>query len=170
MTNFQGGTRVNAFVSGGYLQAAAPKRIGTKLEGLLHIADFYATFAFLAGEDPTDHRAAAAKLPPIDSLNLWPYLSGQNDTSPRTDIYMDTTALLVFPWKLITGSNQGDCWASPSYPNGTSDPACYSSLHCHHGCLFNVQEDPSEYTDLASVHPDVSGLRSQSGCARGGTS
>jgi hypothetical protein len=37
----------------------------------------YGTFAHLAGVDPTDHRAAAAGLPPVDSLNLWPYVSGQ---------------------------------------------------------------------------------------------
>lgn len=48
--------------------------------------DWYATLAALAGEDPTDHRAAAAGLPPIDSHNLWPMLSGQTATSPRTQL------------------------------------------------------------------------------------
>jgi arylsulfatase I/J len=79
---------VNAFFSGGYLQKAAPSRIGTKLDGYTHVCDFYATFAHLAGVDPTDHRAAAAHLPPLDSLNLWPYISGANNTSPRTEIHV----------------------------------------------------------------------------------
>ena len=42
--------------------------VGTKLEGLTSIADFYATVAGIAGVDPTDHKAAAANLPPIDSV------------------------------------------------------------------------------------------------------
>lgn len=103
VTNFQGGTRVNAWVSGGYIAKTAPVRVGSRLDGVTHVCDFYATFAHLAGVDPTDHRAAAANLPPIDSLNLWPYLSGENDTSPHAEVYMDTTALLVYPWKILTG-------------------------------------------------------------------
>ena len=44
--------------------------IGTKLEGFVSIADYYATFAAIAGQDPTDHRAAAAGLPPIDGIDM----------------------------------------------------------------------------------------------------
>ena len=158
MTNWQGGTRVNAWVSGGYLQQVAPKQIGKKLEGVTHVCDFYATFAYLAGQDPTDHRAAAANLPPIDSLNLWPYLSGQNDTSPRSDVYMDTSALLSWPWKVMTGNNSGGCWMGPNYPNGTVDPGCNTTVACGDtGCLFNVEEDPTEHHDVAKEQPEVGG-------------
>ena len=45
--------------------------------------DWYATMASLAGVDPTDTTAASAGLPPIDSFDMWPMLSGQNSTSPR---------------------------------------------------------------------------------------
>ena len=48
---FEGGIRVAAFVSGGYLPAAAR---GTKLDGIVHIADWYATLVNLAGVDPPD--------------------------------------------------------------------------------------------------------------------
>jgi hypothetical protein len=37
-----------------------------------------------------DQRAAAADLPPLDSLNVWPLLSGANTTSPRTEIPLST--------------------------------------------------------------------------------
>jgi hypothetical protein len=37
----------------------------------------YATFAELAGVDATDHRAALAQLPPIDSISMVPVLLGQ---------------------------------------------------------------------------------------------
>ena len=41
----------------------------------------------IAGADPTDHRAAAAGLPPIDSISHWDYLvTGKSKVSPRTAI------------------------------------------------------------------------------------
>ena len=46
-------------------------------------ADWYGTFARLAGVDPTDHAAAASGLPPIDSVDVWPLVTGANATSPR---------------------------------------------------------------------------------------
>ena len=33
-----------------------------------------------------DRRAAAAGLPPVDGLDVWPLISGANATSPRTEI------------------------------------------------------------------------------------
>ena len=53
-TNWQGGVRVNAFVSGGFLPQAMR---GQKTEGYIHIADWYATLCALAGVDPTDKQA-----------------------------------------------------------------------------------------------------------------
>jgi arylsulfatase B len=114
VSNWEGGVRVNAFVSGGFVPEA---RRGTVEQGLTAIEDWcvsemachgtrrdfcrsvspahvfstlcrYATFCALAGVDPTDTRAAAAGLPPIDSLNLWPLLSGANPTSPRTEVIL----------------------------------------------------------------------------------
>ena len=93
-SNFDGGIRVNAFVTGGALPA--PRR-GVVDEQLATIWDFYATYAFLAGVDPTDHAAAAAGLPPHDSLNLWPWLSGENATSPRTEVVIGDTPPLKRP-------------------------------------------------------------------------
>ena len=61
------------------------------------IWDWYATLAQgLAGAgDITDRRAAAAALPPHDSHNLWPFLSGQTKTAPRDEIIIgETTSLL----------------------------------------------------------------------------
>ena len=50
------------------------------------LQDWYRTFAKLAGmaeADILDQRAAAAGLPPLDSLDVWALLSGANATSPR---------------------------------------------------------------------------------------
>eukprot|EP01047_Picozoa_sp_COSAG01_P032905 COSAG01_NODE_2398_length_7765_cov_29.002087_4_plen_141_part_00 len=50
----------------------------------------YATFCALAGVDKTDTRAALAKLPPVDGLDLWPYLTGASKSSPRTEVFADS--------------------------------------------------------------------------------
>ena len=81
------GIRVSAFASGGLIPAS---RRGTKEEGLTAVWDWYATFCGLAGVDPHDERAEKAGLPPIDSLDLWPLLSGANTTSPRDTIPLGT--------------------------------------------------------------------------------
>ena len=139
--------RVNAYVGGGALPAAVR---GTRKAGIAHITDIYATAAALAGADPTDHRAAAAGLPPIDSLNLWPYWSGDAPASPRDTVHHDPGALTVGDLKLLTGDVPGDCWTGPRYPNGTVDPACNSTRSCGAtGCLYNVTADPTEHVDLA---------------------
>ena len=100
VTDWQGGVRVNAFVSGGYLPE---KMRGQKTEGYIHLADWYGTFCGLAGVDPKDEAAAAAKLPPVDSLDMWPLVSGQTSTSPRTDIHISVNALISGNYKILTG-------------------------------------------------------------------
>lgn len=70
LNDFEGGVRVAAFLSGGFLPAAVR---GTRLDSLIHIADWYATFSALAGVNGTsDPEAASVGLPPIDSINVWP--------------------------------------------------------------------------------------------------
>merc|ERR1719353_379675 len=100
-SNFEGGIRVNAFASGGYLPTAVR---GSKLEGIIHIADWYRTLSQgIAGLDPTDHWAAESGLPPIDSLDVWPMLSGQNLTSPRESILVTNELIVVGDWKYVKG-------------------------------------------------------------------
>lgn len=54
MNNWEGGIRVNGFISGGFLPAG---QRGITYDGLITAWDYYATFSALAGVDPTDHRA-----------------------------------------------------------------------------------------------------------------
>ena len=93
-SNFEGGIRVNGFVSGGYLP---PKVRGTKSEALMTVWDWYATLAqgVAGAKDITDRRAASAGLPPHNSYNLWPLLSGETQSAPREEIIIgETTSLL----------------------------------------------------------------------------
>eukprot|EP01084_Bolivina_argentea_P309849 536002_1 len=59
-SDFQGGVRVNAFVSGGYI---ASDRKGKSVDGYIHICDWYETFAHLGGVD-------TSKLPPLTNLSI----------------------------------------------------------------------------------------------------
>lgn len=147
-SNWEGGVRVNAWVSGGFVPTAMR---GQKLDGLTAVWDWYATFAFLGGVDPTDHRAQVANLPPIDSLNLWPYLSGVDARPPRTFLPLgastcrfpsqanctnfwgegtNTTTMVdsliedLRPdgglWKLVLGRQSETGWQGPRYPNAST--------------------------------------------------
>lgn len=178
-SNWEGGIRVNAFVSGGILP---PSVRGTTSTQLVAGWDWYATLAALAGEDPTDHAAAAAGLPSIDSHNLAPMIFGVNATSPRTRLEIGSNlggdeanrtsgptvvgGIIRPPYKIIVGDGPGNvldnvCWPGPESPNNTkgSCDAKNRTEVCARtpatGCLFNVWADPEEHSNLASSMPEL---------------
>lgn len=150
---FEGGIRATAFVSGGYLPAAVR---GTSTRELMHIADWYSTFSLLAGVDPFDTLAAENNLPPIDSLDLWPLISGKNKTSPRTEVFLYMNGVVVGNYKLLVGLQFPGGWQGPVFPNASSlanDPS-HATL-CGTGCLFDVVNDPEEHQDISKTQPEV---------------
>ena len=153
ITDWQGGVRVNAFASGGYLPESMR---GQKTEGYIHVADWYATFSALAGVDPTDFQAGKASLPPIDSLNMWPLISGQNSTSPRLDVPISNNTLISGEYKILTGTLHEAGWTGPIYPNNTKTPGIFNIIEqCGDGCLYNIKQDPEERNNLASSMPNI---------------
>eukprot|EP00051_Salpingoeca_urceolata_P006975 m.92254 g.92254 ORF g.92254 m.92254 type:complete len:519 (-) comp15063_c0_seq2:211-1767(-) len=166
-TAWDGGHRVIAFVSGGLVPQ---HQRGTKLEGYIHIADWYATFAHLAGFDPTDN---APGMPGVDGINQWHYLTGSVADSPRTEVPLasfmsdhakgikseyGSAALIVGDYKLIRFPQQYCFWQGPVYPNATTDHK--HDIPCdvpESGWLFNIKTDPGEHHNLASdpAHSDV---------------
>ena len=154
LTDWQGGIRVNAFVSGGFLPE---KMRGKMTDGYIHLADWYGTFCGLAGVDPTDTMAAAANLPPIDSVDVWPLISGQNSTSPRTDIPASINALISGDYKILVGNMQQAGWTGPQYPNSTNPKGGIKAVEdCgDSGCLYNIKQDPEERNNLAATMPDM---------------
>jgi len=107
-SEFQGGIRVNSFVTGGLLPE---KMHGKTLPGLIHFADWYGTFLGLAGGDTHDDMAEAFKLPQPDAINQWEYISGETATPPRTEIMVSPVTLIKQDdeglWKLLTGPDPG---------------------------------------------------------------
>lgn len=145
---------------------------GTKLDGYVHIADWYGTVARLMGVDPTDD---VPGLPPVDSIDMWPYITGQVSESPRTEVPLASkyspgfctsdsngnkecsAALIVGDYKLVRNGNQYCFWQGEVYPNATTNHA--NDVHCPRacpstGCLFNIKTDPGEHVDLAASMPD----------------
>lgn len=162
LSNWEGGIRANAFVTGGLLP---PHVLGTKQAGLMAGWDWYATYCALANVDPTDHKAHAAGLPPIDSHNLWPLLSGQATASPRTELAIGDGGqvgglIRADGFKILLGNLAQSGWTGPVFPNTTShwDPdeskeTCGNTAAT--GCLFDVRADPGEHENLAGSKQDV---------------
>jgi hypothetical protein len=84
-SNWEGGIRANALVSGGLIP---PALRGTTLTGLMAIEDWYKTFGGLGGADTSDERAARAGLPPVEGFDMWPYISGAVPDSPRSEVWI----------------------------------------------------------------------------------
>lgn len=177
MSNWQGGTRGNAFVSGGYVP---PSQRGKKLEGFVAIEDWYTTYCALAGVDPSDPVGVAAGLPPVDGLNVWPYVSGSASTSPRTEFWTglssngirEGTTLVQgitnasTGYELLVGQLPVACWQGPLYPNNSATKECDAVVDCGFpdapspvsgktGCLFNLFTDPTQHHDVAEQYPDI---------------
>jgi len=172
VSNWEGGIRVNAFVSGGMLPESVR---GTRSEALTAAWDWYATLAGLAGVSPTDERAAAAGLPPVDSHDLWPLLAGFNATSPRQELAIGTDGLTIGIGKSfdtrVGGLIRGKYkllqqvllpmagWTGPVFPNLTRWDADYTLAVCGPsplvGCLFDLEKDPEERHNLAHERPKI---------------
>lgn len=159
-SEFEGGVRATAFISGGFIPS--PLR-GTTSEVVMHIADWYATLASLASLPyPTDHTAAASGLPPLDSVDAWPALTGRAPPFTHEFIPLSDKALLEAKTglKLLRGDQQPAGWQGARFPNASSqahDPSfkvvCSDDGHDGGGCLYNVSSDPHEVTDLATAMP-----------------
>ena len=159
----EGGIRVNAFVSGGYLPNI---QRGKKTDEIIHICDWYSTICSIVGINSTDIKAAKAGLPPIDSINQWDLISGITNVSKRNEIIVDHMTLIQNDYKYINSTgveftadgckkNQ-ICYASWSgnlSPNTTSmqHPISGSIIDCNNnGCLFDVKNDFTEHNNLVN--------------------
>ena len=156
-SNWEGGIRASAYMSGGFLplntrgtastaliafwdwcvQAAAMKTFDQPMlpTPCCPLHSRYATFSAFAGQVSFDSRAEAAGLPQPDSFNMWPLLSGENTTNPRTQLLVGSPAgtlgtggsqqgtvvqgIIVPPYKLLLGPLLNSVWTGPTFPNGT---------------------------------------------------
>jgi len=164
-SDFEGGVRVLAFATGPVI----PKEMrGAQVNGLTHIADWYATFAHVARQTWTDTKAISNGLPQVDSVDMWPLISGQTQTFDREELPLAggvtyerwpsrTAAFIYKDWKLIRGAMPIllSCWPGPTTPNA-SDSGEKCETQCgQEGCLFNINDDPTEHFDVKDNQPEV---------------
>mmetsp|Transcript_31017 Transcript_31017/g.78481 ORF Transcript_31017/g.78481 Transcript_31017/m.78481 type:complete len:544 (+) Transcript_31017:82-1713(+) len=169
MSDWEGGVRVNAFVSGG---AIPESKRGSKLEDYVHMSDWYATFCAVAGVNVVDERAAKAGLPPVDGIDHSELLLGKAafGTGKRQEIHHSARALTMGNYKLITGGMtplEYKLDETMTHGNGTIPFSDYlngyevpedlyrNAVNCESGCLYDVKADPYETNDIAHLQPLV---------------
>jgi arylsulfatase A-like enzyme len=131
---FEGGIRVvSAMRWPGTIEA------GAKFESIMTVMDVFPTLAAAADIETRNERR-------LDGRNLWPAIQG-GKPAPREDLIFfasetpirGSIAITAFDdeWKLVQDIRQGQLSAEVT----------------NH--LFRIADDPYEYNDLASQHPDV---------------
>eukprot|EP01045_Picozoa_sp_COSAG04_P014835 COSAG04_NODE_1132_length_8130_cov_3.223882_5_plen_250_part_00 len=169
-TPWQGGTRVAAFLTGGFI----PARLrGTVFRATIHFADIYPTLCNLVGVSAVDDVVLQGERRPIDGVDFWPLLLSNASTVLRE--YLPTTEVSIIwreRYKLITSAGVGGSyWAPPEgktpsntviYANRTEWPcvntnATAGCLICspEKPCLFDLQRDEGERVNLAPQHPQL---------------
>ena len=161
--DFEGGTRVLGCVSGGLVPASQHGRALPAAGSHFHVADVFATFCKLARHPRCEDRPGGG-IPPTESHDMWPVFSGATDVSARNETVLSfiTTggtagdaALLRGAHKYVVGRQSGTgYWWGPAYPNASTPAKLPATAPgCPGGCLYNVEDDPTEHHDLSARLP-----------------
>jgi len=128
-SDWEGGVRTNAFLSGGYI----PERLrNTQNEHIISIADWYATLCVISGGSvsfcTSDTKAEEANkwiqqtknglplLPAIDSVPQW--TSILSHTPARSGVFhLSENSVIEWPFKLVIGIQNYSSWTGELYPN-----------------------------------------------------
>eukprot|EP00662_Eupelagonemidae_sp_cell21_P013318 gene13319-37815_t len=126
---FEGGVRGSGFVWG---KRITGNRGGRLWRGLSHVVDWFATLVDGAGGEPP---------PGKDSISMWGALRS-GGASPRTE------ALLQ-----LAGPAE---WAGKPWMDGVTEPdaAIRVGKWKLHPCLFDLDADPTESSDLSTENPE----------------
>lgn len=138
-TDWEGGVRTPALVSGGWLPR--PRR-GLRLSGLVHIADLYATFCAVAGAVTTAGQPGCPRdggAAPVDSIDMSSFFqrgAAHAGPSPRLEIIHDLNGysrrgadgvrrrsgvIRVGRWKLVAKRSAQAAWFGPFSPEAPAN-------------------------------------------------
>jgi len=154
VSDFEGGIRTTAFVTGGLV----PEEVrGRPMYDYVHISDWYSTFAHLAGVSAFDDVAHKAGLPPVDGVNQWNQIAGASKLPARTEMHISSSTLIQDNWKLIRASSESTATSFNKYGVGWG-LSSYFGIHgrdCLTGCLFDILKDPFEKMDKSRKYERV---------------
>lgn len=145
--------QVAAFVSGGILPQAVRGKVA---EGLAGIYDWSATFYALAG--------VATPRSGIDGMNLWPWLSGAVETSPRKEVVLmlgGRGAIRDEQYKIVVGRCCPEGYPGLCQRGGPRSPNASTMMNttdtdCTEGpCVFDLKVMNSFYRLDLFVSLDV---------------
>ena len=110
--------------------------------------------------NPVDEWASASGLPQVDSVDVWPMISGVNTTSPRETILVNEYLLIHKKWKYVAPNRTmiEAARGGPRYPNATTatDPIDAHNFKCPpSGCLFDLENDVIEQHEVSAQYPDI---------------
>jgi arylsulfatase A-like enzyme len=155
-TNWDGGMRTAAFVSGGLIPAGLR---GTSSDVNMHVVDWYPTFCVLAGASATDDPPVSPQpidpgnpakdiygnhsYPGLDGVDLMPYLlhpDTANRSSAHEYLVLSKEAVLFGAYKLLVAQNAGWSHASDNGwklagPDGGWDGAAWTKPNATVPCM-----------------------------------
>ena len=139
-TNWNGAFQVASFVSGGFLPANLR---GTSSSLRVSIADWYPTFAALAGASTNDPPPVAPlpidpsdpgkdiwgkeSFPDVDGVNIWPLLTGEmgddngDDYAAHHDLWLSAEVMLSGDWKIVVAQPSPELMSAGSVNSGWKD-------------------------------------------------
>ena len=168
-SDLEGGVRMAAFASGGWLErnnmAVANANGGVSTDETIHISDWLQTLNAVGGnlEDAVDELALTNNppLPPFDSKNQLNVLLGTGPSAHRdSPLMLSGNAVLFNEWKLIKqekvspGGHPGQIYPNASSPASPIDAESLN-LNCSNGCLFDVVGDLTEHHDRSHDEPQI---------------
>ena len=183
---WEGGIRTNAFISGGFvpprIRGSSFDGVIHISDWYATLSSLAGVSHFDEAAAKANEELSLKGLPllgPVDGRpQMQNILSGSNGR-PDT-LHLSKETLLKWPYKLITGKQEYSLWTGPVFPNCSSKRPSFAYVDvlghklridhnetrywhdamvvdCGRGCLFNVDVDPGEHSDLAS-HAEYAAL------------
>lgn len=151
ITIWEGGTRAAAFIHAPYIL----QKSGYTNRELFHIVDWFPTLVEAGGGN-------SSSLSGIDGISQWQSLL-TGSSGPREEFVYnvndikETSALRWKNFKLVKGfpGNPQGWYVPPELTNETTFEPAHSRHDPETYTLYDIDNDPSERTDVLAHHPDV---------------